>query len=1218
MEFALDRRAVDRQAWRGVVRALGVIGAVVSLLGSASAAAAAPLSVASPQADRTSEPLGLDDPHPSLSWQLRSSETGVRQTAYRVLVASSPSRLQPGAQDVWDSGKVTSAESVGVAYDGPALVSSRRYYWTVQVWDGADRASDWSEPSWFETGLLQAGDWGGAQWITPDAADRMAWSDFTLDADFTLKSGAASFLFRAADSSNFYMWQVNAASTPGKVLLRPHTAIRGSYANIAEVDLAPLITPANVNQPHHIRIEADGSTITTWIDGTQVDSRTNTAIPGKGTIGFRSSSTNGVTERADYDNVVVRSLDGATLFSDDVSTSPDPSFPQTPVVGGQLEPGDGVTLLSREASAPVLRDDFTLDKPVASARAYVYGLGFAELHLNGGKVGDRALTPTVSQYAQRSLYNTYDVTAQLRQGANTVGLWLGDGYGEHYNQYGFRYLGAKKAIMLLRVSFTDGTQRDITTSPDGWTWSTDAITANDIYDGESYDARLHRPWDSPGFDDSQWSPAEATTAPSGRLVASLTPPVRAVQAIRPVALTQPRPGVYVFDLGQDIAGWERLHVDGPAGTRVQLRTAEELGSDGMLDTVTNRGAKATDAYTLAGGGQETYEPRFTYHGFRYVEVTGYPGTPTLDSLEGIAAHADVRSTGSFASSDPLLDRIWTMNRWSILNNSMSTPTDTPVRDERTPPAMDVQAYAGASTREFAMDRFYAKYLEDLPPGTALPTDDAKAHYPDMAGGQVALAWTLYEQYGDRATLAANYPLMKAFVDRDAADVPSHIWPASQGFGDWCPPIHGADANGGMGSPSAGDCFSEVSVVNTALSYEQADDVARAAQALGQPADAAHFRQLADAIKAAFNQTFLDAAGDGYGDGRQTTSILPLAFGMVPAANLKAVGDRLVRNILVDNGGHLDTGIFGTRYIVDALAAIGRIDVALTVLDQTTYPGFGFELSKGATTPWEEWTYASGMETHDHAMFAGVNASLYTQLAGITPASPGYGEIDIAPQVPPGLNHVAASIDTARGTVASEWTRTPESFRLDVRVPANATATVHVPVGTGEIATPPPGAQRVGADVFAVGSGAWTFAVQPGAAVDVPATVGGTVPATLSLTLGAAAGFGAFTPGVDRDYTASTTATVTSTAGDAALSVADPAGTGRLVNGAYALAQPLRVRAGEAAFAPVDRPTTLLTYAGPVSNDAVAIGFRQTIASTDPLRTGTYAKTLTFTLATTAP
>jgi alpha-L-rhamnosidase len=258
--------------------------------------------------------------------------------------------------------------------------------------------------------------------------------------------------------------------------------------------------------------------------------------------------------------------------------------------------------------------------------------------------------------------------------------------------------------------------------------------------------------------------------------------------------------------------------------------------------------------------------------------------------------------------------------------------------------MDVQAYHDASTVEFNMDTFYANYLQDMPPGTALPDDAGNAQQPDMGGDQVTLAWTLYEQYGDLATLAANYPAMKKFVDTNAANVPGYIW--STGFGDWCPPDHSSNANGGMGNSSAGDCTSEVPIVDTALSYLQAADVAKAAAALGQTADAIHYSQLAGNIKQAFNATFLNADGAGYGDGRQVTSVLPLAFGMVPSANVTAVGARLVDTILNADGGHLDTGIFGTRYLMDALAGVGYTNVAMTALNQTSYPGYGFEVGRG--------------------------------------------------------------------------------------------------------------------------------------------------------------------------------------------------------------------------------------------------------------------------------
>ncbi|HYQ67743.1 family 78 glycoside hydrolase catalytic domain [Actinophytocola sp.] len=1026
-----------------------------------SGAAATGLAVHDLRTGGRASPLGVDDPRPTFGWRLRSGVRGDRQTAYRIVVDS--------GKRVWDSGKVTSEYSVAVPYGGPALLPAHRYRWTVRVWDAHGRPSAPSAPAWWETGLLGT-DWPGARWITPAAADAYSWQDFTLDTDFVVRAAAASVVFRAKDTDDFYLWQINSVTTPGKVLLRPHVRNHGSYALLGEVDLAPVLTPANVTAPHHLRIEARGSTLTTWVDGTRVDTRTDGTLTA-GTIGFRTSVSNGVREDARYDNLAVRGLDGQVLFADDFSVAPDPRFPGEPVTDGQLAPGGDPTLVSQD-TAPLLRHEFVLDKPVASARADVYGLGFVEPRLNGRKVGENVLTPASTPYERRNLYDTYDVTGQLRQGANAVGLWLGNGYGPRFSPFGFRWTGPKQAILLLTVTFTDGTRQTVGTD-ESWRWSTGPITADDLYAGESYDARLARHgWDEPGFDDSAWHPVRTAAAPSPVLTANDAPPIRVVETLRARALTQPRPGVYVYDFGQNIAGWERLRVGGPAGTTVRMRTAEELAADGTLDTTTNRAAASTDTYTLAGTGTETYEPRFTYHGFRYLEVTGYPGTPTLDSVAGRVVHADVAAIGTIETSDPLLNRIWRNNRWAVLNNSMSLPTDNPVRDERTPPGMDVQAYHEASVRDFGMDRFYGKYLLDLPPGTALPNDAGNAQQPDMGGGSVTLAWTLYEQYGDLPALARSYPAMKAFVDANART--GLVWP-DRGFGDWCPPDRGPNAGDGQGNPNAGACFSERSLVNTALSYRQATSVARAAAALGLADDATHFTDLAAAIANAFNTRFL--AGTTYGDGRQVTSVLPLAFGMVPADKVAGVGAQLVDTILNKDGGHLDTGIFGTRYLVDALARVDRLDVAMTVLDQTTYPGFGYEISRGATTPWEQWTYESNMETHDHAMFAGVNASLYTQLGGITPASPGYASIAVAPRVPAGLARFAASLDTVRGTVRSAWTNGPCGLDLSVTVPVNATATVTVPLAGGHPVRATSGAVPLSrAGQYSVGSGTWRFTV----------------------------------------------------------------------------------------------------------------------------------------------
>jgi len=995
------------------------------------------------RAGNVTNPLAVSGA-PALSWKLRSGRPGERQTAYRILVASTPRLLAQNRADVWDSGKVVSAESVAVPYRGPATGVGKRNYWTVEVWDARGGGPAKAEPAWWETGPAQPADWAGAEWITPDTGAAYAWQDFVLDVDFTIKAAAASVVFRATGPDDFLMWQVNAAEAPGKVLLRPHAKSHGSFALLGETDLSPVITPQNAGAPHRLRIEARGGTVVTAIDGTQVDTRTVDAVR-TGTVGFRTSVSQGTPEAAVYDNLAVRNLDGTPLFSDDFSSTPDSQFPGVAVVDGQLVPQGDPLLLAQSPDAPLLRHEFVLAKPVASARAYVHGLGFYELHLNGSKVGDQVLAPGSTPYGKRNLYDSFDVTDQVHIGRNAAGLWLGNGYGPRFSQYGFRWTGPKQGIVALVVTFADGTRRTITT--DGtWRWSDGPVTANDLYAGESYDARLARDgWDRPGFDDAAWHPVRATAAPSPSLTGSTAPPIRVVRTIRPVAVKQPRPGVYVYDFGENFAGWARLRVAGPAGTTVRMRTAEELTGDGMLDTVTNRNAASADAYTLGPArGVQVYEPRFTYHGFRYLELTGFPGTPDLGSVAGRVVHADVAATGRVETSDPLLNTIWANNRRAVLNNSMSLPTDNPVRDERTPPGMDVQAYHGASVLDFGMDTFYGKYLLDLPPGTALPTDDGNAQLPDMGGGSVDLAWSLYEQYGDLTRLGAAYPAMKTFVDTNAAAYPGLIWPDDRGFGDWCPPDRSPNANSGQGSPSAGACFSERSLVNTALSYRQAEAVAKAARALGNSADASRFADLAKAIAAAFNARFLHGAT--YGSGRQVTSVLPLAFGIVPPDRVAAVGAQLADTILTKDGGHLDTGIFGTRYLPEALAKAGRIDVALTVLRQRTYPGFGYEISRGATTPWEQWTYESGMETHDHAMFAGVNAAFYTQFAGITPAAPGYASIAIAPQVPAGLGHVAASIDTVRGPVASEWTRAGCRFDLTVTVPANTTATVTLPTG----------------------------------------------------------------------------------------------------------------------------------------------------------------------------
>jgi hypothetical protein len=1066
------------------------------LFGFSSVARSAPalVTVSGLAVDHMPESGTIEDAAPTFGWRLESGERGVVQSGYEIQVAETADELAAGT-DTWDSGRVSSPESVEAPYRGPALVAGHGYVGRVRVWDGNGIPSAWSDPAGWEMGIGADAGWGGAEWITPKAVtDASEWTDYRIDVDFSITSGAAGVVFRERDPDDLYMWQVNLES--GEALLRPHVERNGSFRVLDPVSLEGVITPANEHDPHHMRIVVEGSTITTTIDGTKVDEREDESFAA-GAVGFRSGSN---AEDARFADLEVHESGGGSLFTDDFATTPDPAFPGATIEGGALRSRHSLDLISTVPTAPLLRRSFTLEQPashVASARVRAVGLGLYEMRLSGAKVGDRVMTPAVTDYSGRLRYQTYDVGSLLRDGENVLGMTLAEGYGPGFSASGPRWLGPREAKAMLEIRYADGNVQRVVTDP-SWRWSDGPVQRAGIYAGETYDARLlPEDWDEPGFDDSGWSETETAAAPGGRLEADPTPPIRVLGTVPPIATTEPEPGVYVFDLGEDISGWARLRTSGPSGTTIQLRYAEDLLPDGHIDPRTNSLAEATDAFVLGGStAGESFEPSFTYHGFRYVEVTGLPEPPEAGTLVGQVVHADMPQTATFESSDPLLDSIFAANQRTMRDNQMSYPTDNPVRNERTGPGMDVQAYGDAAVREFGADRFLAAYLQEI---------GGSAGSPDMNAADIPLAWDLYRQYGDRRTLERLYPGMLFELEAYENSASGLIWPESNvdltnGFGDWCPPVGEPEANGGVGGPSVGGyfaCFSEVSLVNTALAYRDAETVAAIARVLGDDAEAANLEGLASRIEAAFEQHF--ATADGYGSGRQVTSVLPLAFGMVPPARKAAVGTALVDRVLDTDDGHLETGIFGTRFLIDALVEAGRPDVALTVLDQRTYPGFGYELGfgaqiglppgHGATTDWEEWTDASSMESHDHAMFAGLNASLLTKLAGIEATGPGYSSVRIAPIPPAGLEHLAASIQTVRGLVSSSWRRSGSTFALDVVVPPNSDGEVAIPITAGDevresgerVAQAPDVAflrEEDGAAIYAVGSGEYHLTAGP--------------------------------------------------------------------------------------------------------------------------------------------
>jgi len=972
------------------------------------------------------DPLAVAAARPTLTWTPVSRRRGARQTAWQIVAASSPEAAVPERADLWDSGRVSSEENCAV-YRGTRLAPGERVFWRVRVWDERGVVSPWSEPAWWQWGPVWPEQWH-ARWIGRPSLHPPRWEDFTLEIDAAVDAGAAGIVFRAQDSDNLYMWQINMA---GPVpMLRPHIRKNGAWFILEDVPLAAVLNDHTNGRWFHVRITATGACIETWIDGRRVDRRRDETFAA-GTIGFRGAK----GEQARFRNIRVTAPDGTVLLdvrSPQGQGSGD--FPSAPARGDAYEQPQGV-LLYRPAAprdSLLLRNEFDVPGVVKRATAYVCGLGWYELWLNGAKASDGVLTPANTRYQRRCLYDAWDVTAYLHPGRNAIGLWLGNGYNSDYSRWGWRWENTKRAVCELVMDLEDG-RRLIAGSGPNWRMAPGPITYCSIYHGEIYDAgREQRGWAEAGFDDHAWEPVAVVEPPGPVLNPCPAPPCRVTETLKPVRWRPLDNGVWVFDLGQNFAGWPRIRVRGPRGTRISMKTSELVDDAGRLHPCTNRAARSTDVYILEGAPDgEEYEPRFTYHGFRYVEVRGLPAPPSIETLDGRVVHADVPFIGTFECSDPLIQRIHRNCVWSLRSNLMSIPTDCPMRDERTPCQMDSQTAEEAALFNFDMQAYYRKWLGDIAGGKG---------NPDWNGDQVVLAWRLYRFYGDRRIIEEMFPAMKQYVDFLAARAPEGVW--RKGFGDWCAPNRGTWES----------FFREPEVVNTCLFHECARIVAESARVLGNEDAAAHYSKLAERVRSALNRELWHPDTHTYGGGAQPALILPLALGLVPEERRQAVFDALVRRITMVDRNHLDTGIFGTRYLVDVLADGGRMDLAWTILCQETYPGFGFQIRQGATTAWEQWTARGNMNSHNHAMFAGIDASFYTRIAGIRLAAPGWRRIVFHPVPPPGLKHAGARVRTVRGEVACNWRREGNTFAMDVEVPVGAAAEVWLPTAAANAVT----------------------------------------------------------------------------------------------------------------------------------------------------------------------
>lgn len=703
---------------------------------------------------------------------------------------------------------------------------------------------------------------------------------------------------------------------------------------------------------------------------------------------------------------------------------------------------------------PYFRKEFSTGKSIASARIYVTSLGLYELFLNGKKVGNRLFTPGWTSYNKRLQYQTYDVSKLIKK-ENVIGAILGDGWYRGWltwtprrNVYGYELA----LLLQLRINFTDGTSQTLI-SDGSWKTSTGPILSSDIYNGETYDARLEMPgWAQTNFDDTNWQAVKMLNS-NAHLVASDGLPVRTIQTVLPKKIFVTPAGETVFDMGQNMTGWVKLKVKGNRGDTFQLRFAEVLDKAGNFYTANLRTAKATDTFILKNDQEEVFEPHFTYHGFRYVELKGFKGIPTLDQITGVVIHSDMQPTGYFSCSDSLVNQLQHNIQWGMKGNFLDVPVDCPQRDERLGWTGDAQVFSSTAAFNFCVAPFYTNWMKDV---TADQLSNGLVPYviPDVRNGEggvagwgdaaVIIPWNMYLAYGDKRILETQYPSMKAWVDYQNSRAGSkHLWEGDLQLGDWL-----AFATNRPDYPGA---TTDKDMIATAYFAHSTLLVSQTASVLGKKDDALKYKELFDQIKEAFNKQYVTPAGRILSN-TQTSYVLALAFKLLPDSIVTPAANYLAEDIR--KFGHLTTGFLGTSLICEVLTQTGHVDLAYTLLNRKEYPSWLYPVIHGATTIWERWDgikqngsfQDASMNSFNHYAYGAVGEWLYRYVAGlnIDPLKPGYHHIIFQPFFGGGLKNATARLETLYGLAVSSWKIENDSMIYHVIVPANTTATVLLP------------------------------------------------------------------------------------------------------------------------------------------------------------------------------
>ncbi|MDB6063807.1 MAG: alpha-rhamnosidase [Pedosphaera sp.] len=837
--------------------------------------ASPPSTVGNLRCEHLQNPLGLDVLKPRFNWMLNLPQRGAHQTAYQILVASSPAILAQNQGDLWNTGETVNDQSVLVEYAGQPLVSGEACYWKMRFWDQNGIASGWSTNAMWTMGLLNPTDWS-AQWIS--------------------------------------------------------------------------ITATNI---------------------------------------------------------------------------------------------------SPAAPSPMLRKTFSVTKPVARATAYICGLAYFELQINGAKIGDHVLDATFSRFDLKADYVTFDVTTNLVQGQNAMGVQLANGLyngwaQDAWNIYTAPWRALPQMIMQLDIQYTDGT-RNLVVSDPSWKAATGPLLLDETRLGEVYDARLEKTnWTTAAYNDSTWAQAIAREGITGQFFAPDSEPVKAMQLVAPVRIipVSGQSGVYTFDFGQNLAGWGRLTVTGPAGTSVKMVFGEKTNSDGTLDlsninqdVYSQQQYFQSDTYILKGGGVEVYEPRFTYHGFQYAQVTGLPFVPTTNTLVARVVGTALEPAGIFQCSSDLLNRIENITLWSYRANFVGIPTDCPQR-EKNGWTGDAQLASEMGLTHFHGEAAYARWIKEFRPAQlangklAGVFPNAIWSYNSLDGpawesAMMLVPWFVYQHCGDARILTNNYAGMKAYVDYCTSVASGNI--VSYGLGDWEP--------SGTVAPTG--------VTDTGYYYQDALIVAQTAAMLGNTADALQYSNLAAQIKVSFNNTYFATNTSQYGGGSETAQSCALYQGLVPTNQIPAVATALAATVQ-QSGNTMDTGILGSKYLLRALCDSGHSDAALALAMQTNYPSWGYLITKGATTLWETWNGSGSGDSLNHIMFGDISAWFMEYLGGIRPGTPGYKLVVIKPEIVNGLAWVQASHESPYGTISSAWQFSGQSATLNVTIPAGSTGVVYLP------------------------------------------------------------------------------------------------------------------------------------------------------------------------------